>query len=326
MEFEPYCCPRRDGKPGCEDPHDDPPRNLPRPERCAFATLLMLGDGYLMGAIMVAMKLRRLAPEYDRVCMVTSDVSARARQLLSTLFTHVTDVPYIDIKPIHVKKSERLAFVYSRTFTKLNVLGLTQYEKVAYLDADTLPMKNVRGLFGYDTPAGVFIGCLRPWSSPDVLRQYKRSGACSVLFAEGRHGPVSEAVHEQLQGTECAIGFETSVMVVKPDVAELSRLIGHLKEKGDVPSPLLKGDSTLLNHMWKGRWHPLDPRYMARWVGDEHDEVWVIDCYGDGKPWAADADETYAEVILWRKHFVTEARGHPELLNAVGSNAAVTPR
>jgi hypothetical protein len=63
---------------------------------------------------------------------------------------------------------------------------------------------------------------------------------------------------------------------------------------------LLRGDTTLLNHAWDGKWHPLDVRYLARWVGEEHGEVWIADAYGsDGKPWEAKTAD-YPDVRLWR--------------------------
>jgi hypothetical protein len=47
----------------------------------------MLGDGYLPGALLVGAQLRALAPGIDRICMVTHDVSARARAELAKVFT-----------------------------------------------------------------------------------------------------------------------------------------------------------------------------------------------------------------------------------------------
>ena len=325
-----YCCPRKDGLPGCEGEGrrsrtSRSGRGKKPPGRFAFATLLMLGDGYLPGALLVGMQLSTIAPEIDRVCMVTPDVSPRARSALNLVFTTVLDVPYISVDPTYVKKNEKLAFVYSHTFTKLNVLKIPGgYDKIAYIDADMIPLRNVAALFNAETPAGVFVGCFRPWHDAASLRAYKASIACR-LDGPSKALPPGFSRRAGCTRPEVDIGVETSVMVVRPDAAEFERLVSMVREiERSRPMAdkmrLLKGDTTLLSSAWDGRWHPLDIRYLARWVGESHDEVWIADSYGnDGKPWQNGAKAEYPDTALWLKTFAIALNKRPDIRKLLSS-------
>ena len=288
----------------------------------------MLGDGYLPGAMLVGARLRSLAPDIDRVCMVTHDVGPRARSELSKVFTRVLEVPYVSVAPVYVKKNAELARVYAHSFTKLNVLRITgPYEKIAYIDADMMPLKNVAALFDAPTPAGVFVGCLRPWHDTASLVAYKASSACRLDASK----PIPVGLSKRMAGCrpEYDIGVETSVMVVKPDAAEFDRLVSLIRViERTMPmadrARLLKGDTRLLNHAWEGRWHPLDIRYLARWVGEEHDEVWIADSYGnDGKPWDSvpgSKTHAYPDVRLWWKLNNNDLRSRRSLVKSPKSS------
>lgn len=88
---------------------------------------------------MVAFKLRELQSKADLVCMVTPDVSPKGRESLSLVFDVVCDVPYMTYKceeetlRPHALQNSQFALPESwkeSLFTKWNVLGLTQYDKV----------------------------------------------------------------------------------------------------------------------------------------------------------------------------------------------------
>lgn len=126
----------------------------------AYCALVMIGDEYVKGALVLGYSIKRVS-KMDRVIMVTDDVSKSCISLLKTVFTHVITVPYKKYKyiPWH-SVAEKQAVRYSKwiecSFTKWNVLNLTQYKKILFLDADVIITRNIDAIFEFDSPAGVF--------------------------------------------------------------------------------------------------------------------------------------------------------------------------
>jgi hypothetical protein len=111
--------------------------------RFVFATFLA-SDDYIPGVIALAQSLRAVHTRYQLVCLVTEGpVSESSIIILRLLLIDVLLVPEIPA-PTHVTMSGDKASRYARTFAKLHVFGLQQYfEKVVYLDADMLLLRNI---------------------------------------------------------------------------------------------------------------------------------------------------------------------------------------
>lgn len=128
----------------------------------AYATLVMRGDKYIPGALVMGYSLKQVSsPDIDVVVMITKDISKKCRNLLTKIFDHVIDVPYIKVKSTYpIVKTEAQRDRYNvwlaDSYTKWNVLSLSQYEKVFLLDADVIAIKNIDDVFDFETPAGVF--------------------------------------------------------------------------------------------------------------------------------------------------------------------------
>jgi hypothetical protein len=127
-------------------------------ENNAFAWLLMLGEDYLPGVLVSAHSFRRVETKVDLVVMVTPDISPGAKKILAGIFDYVVDVPYIEVKtkPMRTRKQSELYTWISKSYTKWNVLGLTNYSKVCLIDADLVTLKNIDELFELSAPAAVF--------------------------------------------------------------------------------------------------------------------------------------------------------------------------
>eukprot|EP00762_Andalucia_godoyi_P006276 ANDGO_05839.mRNA.1 Uncharacterized protein R707 len=123
----------------------------------AYCTLVMKGDAYVGGALVLAHSLRQVAVDADIVCMITSDVSDAGCEALLLLFDHVVLVEYIDaqVLPYPGKRFKQLYAWISLAFTKLRVLELVNYDRVVLLDADMLASRNPDALFAIHTPAGI---------------------------------------------------------------------------------------------------------------------------------------------------------------------------
>ncbi len=130
----------------------------------AYVTLIMFGDTYVPGALVLGYSLKQVS-SVDRICMVTSDVSVIAKKHLSEFFI-IKLIPYLNFKskPFLISTAEqkkRYSSWISASYTKWQMLSFTAYDKVFFLDADTIVLKNIDEVFQFNTPAGVFTN---PWS------------------------------------------------------------------------------------------------------------------------------------------------------------------
>jgi lipopolysaccharide biosynthesis glycosyltransferase len=138
--------------------------------KCAWVTLVMLGDAYVPGALVLAQSLAELNTKFDTVCMVTPDVSSGAREALAVLFTSVVEVPYLTCSPLPPFPSMKQRRMYQRwiqhSFTRFNCLSprlVPGYDKVVLLDCDMVFIKNCDHLFSIPAPAMTFSSA---WAKP----------------------------------------------------------------------------------------------------------------------------------------------------------------
>lgn len=143
----------------------------------AYVCLVMKGDAYIPGAIVVAHSIRETDTKNDIVCMVTPDVSPGGINQLQIVFDYVQPVDYIEAETKHLrtKKIEnRYGEWKSVAYTKWNLLNMTQYKKVMFMDADLIVVENIDSLFGLQTPAGTFsLSQAKPFAKKGLYNPYK---------------------------------------------------------------------------------------------------------------------------------------------------------
>lgn len=116
----------------------------------AYVTLVT-SDSYVVGAVVLACSLRKLGVEDDVTVLATSStLSAEACTILQKNFDKFIDVDVLrstDHQNLRLLGREELDV----TFTKIHVFNpdVMPYEKVVFLDADTLAVKPVDVLFQY---------------------------------------------------------------------------------------------------------------------------------------------------------------------------------
>jgi glycogenin len=112
----------------------------------AYITLLY-NDAYLLGVLVVAEALKSQGCTYPRLIMVTSQVSQRSLDLLAHMYDEI-----IQVNGLESDESGQAFQLLGRpelglTFTKIHAWNQTRYSRLVYLDADTLPVCNIDGLF-----------------------------------------------------------------------------------------------------------------------------------------------------------------------------------
>lgn len=110
----------------------------------AYVTLVAT-EAYASGTLVLSHKLRELGSKKEIVCMVTPNISSRVQSILSKVCTvvQVDELRSADFD--NLKLLGRLDLDIS--ITKIQLWRLTQYKKLVFLDADTLPMRNIDELF-----------------------------------------------------------------------------------------------------------------------------------------------------------------------------------
>ena len=113
----------------------------------AYITLLSTNE-YLDGVLALEQSLKNVGSKYPFVVAVTSNILPFARELLQKKKIEVIEV--VDHSYVEECKKKFQAFGTPHWFytaAKLRIFGLTQFEKLVYLDSDMFVMKNLDHLF-----------------------------------------------------------------------------------------------------------------------------------------------------------------------------------
>ena len=265
-------------------------------KKFAVVTLLMLGDNYLPGILSMAYSIQLVHPEFrkeiDLVCLVTPDISQEAINDIMKYYDKVIKIDYIQIPFKNIRHSkEHIQQSYSKSFTKLHVFNLIQYEKVIMIDADMLVIKpDFFSLFSLDTPAGCFFGCMYPFLDEKTKDVYN-----STYVKDLKHGHLIE---KKLYDINCYdfskkynihqnknMNVESSIFLIKPNIVDYNNLKKILFNSKKFAYGC---ESDLISKYYKYKWHHIDIIFLARRVDpNKNKDVVVLDFYGEnGKPWS----------------------------------------
>ncbi|RLV84656.1 Glycogenin-2 [Meyerozyma sp. JA9] len=111
---------------------------------------LLYSDDYLPGALVLAIALKKLFAKYQSVtspklCVLIDRqaFSANHLHLLSEFYDDLVDIDPIITKDEDILNNDLGRPDLDKTYSKILLWSLTQYDKILYLDADTLP--NING-------------------------------------------------------------------------------------------------------------------------------------------------------------------------------------
>ena len=128
-------------------------------QKFAYITVLYGNNIYITGALVLRYSLMKTNTPFDRVILVTPDVSAQFRSYLKFVYTHIIEINYVKVDPsIFLEEDTRFRDV----FTKLEALALIQYEKIILLDLDMIVARNIDHLFKLAPPAA----CIKRYYIP----------------------------------------------------------------------------------------------------------------------------------------------------------------
>ncbi|KAL4442954.1 hypothetical protein ABPG77_008445 [Micractinium sp. CCAP 211/92] len=262
----------------------EPPSLTAANPRFAYATLLTR-DGYLPGVQALARSLRGVGSRHPLLVIYTADTlsSAAVAALEAEPGCEPLAVERYVPPGMHDFGAYKLQ-LYAECWTKLRLWELEQYERLVYLDADMLVLRNVDALF--NLPPGFYAG---PDCTAGRKSQAERDG-CPLFFP-----------HERRY-------FNAGFFVMAPSAAELARF-GALLDAGEVP---IGGyaEQDFLNAVYKDCWQQLPHTFNCqKGIKQHHPKLWkehwhevAILHYTDAKPWQRDHPEhkQHRELVeLW---------------------------
>lgn len=130
------------------EPQAAPLSNERSPSRFAYVTVHYEGtsrdDEYVLGIQVLMQSIKLTETPYDLVVLASDSVTERSKQLFRDIGCRVIDVTNIE-NPFIGGTLRNKNFIY--TLNKLHVWNLLEYERVVYLDADNVLIRNADELF-----------------------------------------------------------------------------------------------------------------------------------------------------------------------------------
>jgi len=286
------------------------------PDRYAHVTLLMGGDAYLPGCLVVASALRwHVHTGAALVCLVDDSVSAKARDQLALVFDRVLGVPRL-LAHESAFPPELLSEAYRGLYTKLHIFdaALLPYARVTFVDADLLPLRCFDHLFALpEVPAAVI-------ESVDPTSQY-----AYVRHMQGiQHGRrVPPEILDPTYDHDVTGGINGGLLVVEPDRARFEDVVARIQRPMSDWGPRHRrlaehgirygfAEQHFLQVEHQDEWTAIDPRFNSMRVGVQHSfgVHWMI----GRKPWLnlGNPGRT-ASQTLWTMAWETLRLHHPEI-------------
>jgi len=208
--------------------------------------------------------LYRTKTPYDRLILVTPDVSEEYQIYLKTIYTDVVPIEYMKV---NASIFQDQATRFRDVFTKLECLALTSYSKVILLDLDMIITQNMDHLFDLEAPAA----CLKrdDWPHGKLIPS-------SMICSHGR-----------LVGS-----INAGLMLLKPDMIELKAI----KDDIMTNSKMLKfkyPEQDYLSLRYCSKWTSISFQYNYQFglthrtkkYGYKMDQIYVIHYSSSYKPW-----------------------------------------
>jgi glycogenin glucosyltransferase len=168
--------------------HRHPPRPPPPLDgRYAFATVVT--PAFAMGAVVLGHTLSvHHGDRYERICLVSVDLNATWRAVLSQWWTLISPPEYRPM--VH----------FRRSWTKFRLWNMTEYRKIIYLDTDTFVLQPIDELFDYPQ-----LSCACDPNPPQICNT-------GVIVIEPREGLFAEMDQlARVEAVRIGVGDQSSI-------------------------------------------------------------------------------------------------------------------
>lgn len=114
-----------------------------------YTYMTLLGsDNYLKGTLALIKSLELQNTKYPITVLVTDNVSDRVKSVLDHKHINYIIADKVNISDNVRQRNIKSGFTnWSNTFSKLLIFGMTQFDKIVFLDSDMMVLKNLDHLF-----------------------------------------------------------------------------------------------------------------------------------------------------------------------------------
>lgn len=239
-------------------------------KRYAFVTFVMIGDGFVPGALVLGYQLKKQLVEGDLICLVTPDVSNEARNSLENIYDDVVEVPYIHIA--HKDHTGRKDRPY--LFTRFQALRLGRdgdlgfdYDKIVLLDADIMPLSNYQALFEVKAPAGIINEykhhCIGEQAYAHMNGQWIWHRVYDDICPHGSQ--ISTNITNRVWDDPVNMGVNACIWVLEPSMDDYNQIMTGLQQERvqEKIQQFKWPEMQFATWFWSGRWHNIDLRYAG---------------------------------------------------------------
>jgi len=246
----------------------------------------MRGDGYLPGALTLAYALK-MQSNKDCICLITNDISEKARHTLQVIYDKVINIDEISVKSaVKGGRSDR-----NTLFTRFQALRLCEggelgvaYDKIVLLDADILPLSNYDTLFSLNTPAGVIMEN-KDLCYADGRRDALKWSWHSLYEPLCPHGAqIPKEVTNRIKTDPSNMGVNSGLWVLTPSLTEYTNVIEAIHNPENKAKNFPWPEMQLGTLFWSGQWTNIDIRYCSIGGYPSPDVLYGIHFAGL-KPW-----------------------------------------
>lgn len=292
----------------------------------AYVTLIMFGDSYIPGALVLAKSIRDAGSEADLVVLVTPDVSMNGRYALRLYFDRVIEVNYIKVQNWRGDRQRHRKYL-NYVFTKFHIFSLVEYKKVILIDADAIVLKYPDHLFTLNTPAGCYLEDKSHIITYDkdgnyILPPDKKFKWYDEMCNCCGHGErIDRKITDRILKNYRNSGIGGGIMVLEPQVGELDNIIFDVskgKSKFLVSRKLIWPEQQYLSLRYSGRWHGINPRFFGL-QGYPHWKVLYGLQYGGDKPFMTKSKMDmkirlqFPDYILWHDIYAVILSENPKI-------------
>ena len=240
----------------------------------AYVTLVMIGDKYIAGAIVLAESIRKLGSLADLVVLVTNDVSLDGKELLKQFYDHVIMVDYINVENWRTKIQKHRPYL-DLVFTKFHVFNLIQYKKILLIDADAIILKYPDHLFTLKTPAGVYLPYKEEFINLDNKGEYiynkpiewynKYCASCSHGKLISKH--ITDRIEKGLESSKNKnSGISGGLILLEPNIDEFNMILKDIRSDQTlniIKNKLIWPEQQYLGMRYSGSWTSIDPIFLG---------------------------------------------------------------
>lgn len=243
---------------------------------CAFVTFVMRNDSYVPGALVFAYQLRKQGVDADIICLITPEITSKAKQVLLTLFDDVITIdPIVIHHPMRHGRQDR-----PYLFTRFQALRLGKdgdlkkgYEKIIVADADILPISDYQSLLDLPAPAGIIneskTHCISS-SDGKYIRNFNQKNhkewIWHHIYRSCPHGqPIPKVYTDRINHNPKNLGINACLYRLNPNMDDYKSLIDDLNNQ-DILKKIISFPWPEMQYFtikFSGKWHNIDIRYAS---------------------------------------------------------------